>query len=148
MVNLLQPGVDFPVTLETAVADVSSVSTGTFSLAEFITHVFPTSIADAMVEERNPTDRGDLAVHGHRPAVARLRRPRKVTELMEQVAFLMLKITGYVMMAAAPFAVFGAIAYTVSLQGLGVIVDYSRLVGTFFLALFILWAAAHRGGLS
>jgi uncharacterized protein (DUF697 family) len=49
MVNLLKPGVNFPVTLETAVADASTVSTGTFSLQEFITHVFPTSIADAMV---------------------------------------------------------------------------------------------------
>jgi Na+/H+-dicarboxylate symporter len=62
-----------------------------------------------------------------------------VTDLLEQVAFLMLKVTGYVM-AAAPFAVFGAIAYTVSLQGLGVIADYGRLVGFFFLALLILWA--------
>ena len=67
------------------------------------------------------------------------------TELMEQVAFLMLKVTGYVM-AAAPFAVFGAIAYTVSLQGLGVLVDYSRLVGSFFLALFILWAVLIAAG--
>ena len=34
LVNLFKPGVGFPVTLETAVADVSTVSTGTFSLAE------------------------------------------------------------------------------------------------------------------
>ena len=137
LVNLLKPGVNFPVTLQTAVADVSSVSTGTFSLSEFLTHVFPTSIADAMA--RNEILQivvvslflgMALQSLGHKTA--------RVTEIMEQVAFLMLKVTGYVM-AAAPLAVFGALAYTVSLQGLGVIADYGRLVGTFFIALFILW---------
>jgi Na+/H+-dicarboxylate symporter len=64
---------------------------------------------------------------------------------MEQVAFVMLKVTGYVM-ALAPLAVFGAIATTVSLQGLGVIGDYGRLVGTFFLALFVLWAILIAAG--
>ena len=144
MVNVLQPGVNFPVTLETAVADTSTVSTGTFSLAEFITHVFPTSIADAMV--RNEILQ--IVVISLFLGVALQSmgaKTAKVTELMEQIAFLMLKVTGYVMMAA-PFAVFGAIAYTVSLQGLGVIADYGRLVGSFFLALFVLWAVLIAAG--
>jgi Na+/H+-dicarboxylate symporter len=137
MVNLLKPGVDFPVTLETAVADVSSVSTGTFSLAEFITHVFPTSIVDAMA--RNEILQIVVISLFMGIALQSLgQKTAKVTEILEQGAFLMLKITGYVMMAA-PLAVFGALAYTVSLQGLGVIADYGRLVGTFFFALFVLW---------
>jgi Na+/H+-dicarboxylate symporter len=138
MVNLFKPGVNFPVTLETAVADVSSVSTGAFSLAEFITHVFPTSIVDAMA--RNEILQIVVISLFLGVALQSLgQKTARVTDLLEQGAFLMLKITGYVM-AAAPFAVFGAIAYTVSLQGLGVIADYGRLVGTFFLALFVLWA--------
>lgn len=144
LVNIFQPGVNFPVTLDSAVADASTVATGNFSLQEFITHVFPTSIADAMV--RNEILQIvvislflGVALQALGPKTA------KVTDLMEQVAFLMLKVTGYVM-AAAPFAVFGAIAYTVSLQGLGVIADYGRLVGTFFLALFILWAVLIAAG--
>jgi Na+/H+-dicarboxylate symporter len=137
MVNLLKPGVDFPVTLETAVADVSSVSTGNFSLAEFITHVFPTSIVDAMA--RNEILQIVVISLFLGVALQSLgQKAGKVTELLEQGAFLMLKVTGYVMMAA-PLAVFGALAYTVSLQGIGVIGDYGRLVGTFFLALFVLW---------
>ena len=137
MVNLLQPGVNFPVTLETAVADTSTVSTATFSLQEFITHVFPTSIVDAMAKNEIL----QIVVISLFLGIALQslgQKTGKVTELMEQVAFVMLKVTGYVM-AAAPMAVFGALAYTVSLQGLEVIVDYSRLVGTFFLALFVLW---------
>ncbi len=144
MVNIFQPGVNFPVTLDTAVADASTVSTGTFSLQEFITHVFPTSIADAMVKNEIL----QIVVVSLFLGVALQalgQRTARVTELLEQVAFLMLKVTGYVM-ATAPFAVFGAIAYTVSLQGLEVIADYSRLVGTFFLALFILWAVLIGAG--
>ena len=138
LVNFFKPGVNFPVTLESAVADVSTVSTGNFSLQEFITHVFPTSIVDAMA--RNEILQIVVISLFLGIALQSLgQKTGKVTELMEQVAFLMLKVTGYVM-AAAPLAVFGALAYTVSLQGLGVIADYSRLVGTFFLALFILWA--------
>ena len=138
LVNLFKPGVGFPVTLETAVADVSTVSTGTFSLAEFITHVFPTSIADAMAKNEI-LQIVVISLFMGMALQALGQRTAKVTEILEQVAFLMLKVTGYVM-AAAPFAVFGAIAYTVSLQGLGVIADYGRLVGFFFLALFILWS--------
>jgi Na+/H+-dicarboxylate symporter len=138
MVNIFKPGVNFPVTLETAVADVSTVSTGSFSLAEFITHVFPTSIVDAMA--RNEILQIVVISLFMGIALQSLgQKTAKVTDLLEQGAFLMLKITGYVM-AVAPLAVFGAIAYTVSLQGLGVIADYGRLVGTFFLALFVLWA--------
>ncbi len=137
MVNLLKPGVDFPVTLDTAVADVSTVSAGNFSLAEFITHVFPTSIVDAMA--RNEILQIVVISLFLGVALQSLgQKTAKVTEILEQGAFLMLKVTGYVMMAA-PLAVFGALAYTVSLQGIGVIGDYGRLVGTFFLALFVLW---------
>ena len=138
MVNALKPGVNFPVTLESAVADVTSVATGNFSLAEFITHVFPTSIVDAMA--RNEILQIVVISLFLGIALQSLgKKTERVTEIMEQVAFLMLKVTGYVM-AAAPLAVFGALAYTVSLQGLGVIADYGRLVGTFFIALFMLWA--------
>ena len=69
----------------------------------------------------------------------------KVTELLEQGAFLMLKVTGYVM-AAAPLAVFGALAAAIGTNGVEVIVDYGRLVGTFFLALFVLWALLITAG--
>jgi Na+/H+-dicarboxylate symporter len=138
LVNLFKPGVNFPVTLEAAVADVSTVATSNFSLAEFITHVFPTSIVDAMA--RNEILQIVVISLFLGVALQSLgKKTERVTEIMEQVAFLMLKVTGYVM-AAAPLAVFGALAYTVSLQGLGVIADYGRLAGTFFLALFVLWA--------
>jgi Na+/H+-dicarboxylate symporter len=66
-------------------------------------------------------------------------RAAKVTELLEQIGFVMLKVTGYVMLLA-PLAVFGGMATAIATNGLEIIIDYGRLVGSFFFALFILWA--------
>lgn len=138
IVNLLQPGVDFPISLDSVKAGAATVGTASFSLKEFITHVFPTSIIDAMA--RNEVLQIVVASLFIGIALQSLgKKTAKVTELLEQLAFLMLKVTGYVM-AFAPAAVFAALAAVIATQGLEVIIDYGRLVGTFFIALFILWA--------
>jgi Na+/H+-dicarboxylate symporter len=49
-------------------------------------------------------------------------------------------------MATAPLAVFAALAVVICTQGLGVIADYGRLVGSFFIALFILWGLLTLAG--
>jgi Na+/H+-dicarboxylate symporter len=144
MVNIFKPGVDFPITLESVGANASTVATANFSLQEFITHVFPTSIIDAMA--RNEVLQIVVASLFLGIALSALGpKTAKVTELLEQGAFLMLKVTGYVM-AVAPLAVFGALAAAIGTNGLGVVVDYGRLVGTFFLALFVLWALLITAG--
>jgi Na+/H+-dicarboxylate symporter len=137
MVNLLAPGKGFDPSLAASMAP-PTLATGAFSLKDFITHVFPTSIIDAMA--RNEILQIVVfsvflgaALQALGPKAA------KVTDLLEQGAFVMLKITGYVM-AAAPAAVFAALAVVIATQGLGVIADYGRLVGSFFVALFALWA--------
>ncbi|MBY0448714.1 MAG: cation:dicarboxylase symporter family transporter [Hyphomonadaceae bacterium] len=50
----------------------------------------------------------------------------------------MLKITGYVMLAA-PIAVFAAIAATVGKSGLGVLVTYGKFMAGFYASLGVLW---------
>jgi Na+/H+-dicarboxylate symporter len=144
MVNIFKPGVDFPISLDSVGAGASTVATANFSLQEFITHVFPTSIIDAMA--RNEVLQIVVASLFLGIALSALGpKTAKVTELLEQGAFLMLKVTGYVMMVA-PLAVFGALAASIGTNGLGVIADYGRLVGTFFLALFVLWALLITAG--
>jgi Na+/H+-dicarboxylate symporter len=66
-------------------------------------------------------------------------RAPAVLALVEQVAAIMLKVTGYVMLAA-PIAVFGALASTIAKLGLGVVWVYGVFIGEFYLALAILWA--------
>jgi Na+/H+-dicarboxylate symporter len=144
MVNLFRPGVDFPITLESVGAAGATVAVANFSLQEFLTHVFPVSIIDAMA--RNEVLQIVVASLFLGIALSALGpKTAKVTELLEQGAFLMLKVTGYVM-ATAPLAVFGALAAAIGTNGLAVIVDYGRLVGTFFLALFVLWALLITAG--
>ena len=59
--------------------------------------------------------------------------------LVEQIAAIMLKVTGYVM-TTAPFAIFAALAATIATQGLEILGTYARFVGGFYLSLGILWS--------
>ena len=61
-----------------------------------------------------------------------------VTALVDQIANIMLKVTGYVM-KTAPLAIFAALAATISTQGLGVLVDYAKFVLGFYASLGVLW---------
>ncbi|MDZ4762280.1 MAG: dicarboxylate/amino acid:cation symporter [Alphaproteobacteria bacterium] len=142
MVNLLQPGVGF----DTGLAEGQNVqlATGAFTLSEFLTHVFPTSILDAMA--RNEVLQIVVFSLFLGVALAALgEKTAKVTDLLEQGAFVMLKVTGYVM-AVAPVAVFAAVAVVISTRGLGVLGDYGKLVGSFFLALLVLWSILIAAG--
>jgi Na+/H+-dicarboxylate symporter len=51
----------------------------------------------------------------------------------------MIKLTGYVM-KAAPLAVFAAISSVVAEKGLSVLITYGKFMGSFYIALFVLWA--------
>jgi hypothetical protein len=56
----------------------------------------------------------------------------------EQIAAVMLKITGYVMVLA-PLVVFAALASTVATSGLGIVVVYAKFIGGFYFSLGLLW---------
>ncbi|HLY79274.1 MAG TPA: dicarboxylate/amino acid:cation symporter, partial [Caulobacteraceae bacterium] len=58
---------------------------------------------------------------------------------VEQIASIMLKVTGYVM-KTAPLAIFAALAATIATQGIGVLGTYAKFVGGFYLSLGVLWA--------
>ncbi len=65
-------------------------------------------------------------------------RGKQLVAVADQVAHVMLKITGYVMQVA-PLAVFAAVAATVTTQGLGILVTYGKFIGGFYLCLVVLW---------
>jgi Na+/H+-dicarboxylate symporter len=73
-------------------------------------------------------------------AIASVGEPaRGVLRAVDQLVLIMLKITGYVMMAA-PVAVFAALASTVATQGLGILATYGKFIGGFYASLALLWA--------
>ena len=57
----------------------------------------------------------------------------------------MFRITDYVM-SFAPIAVFAAIASAVTVEGLGLLYDYGKLIGLFYVALAVLWAILFFAG--
>jgi Na+/H+-dicarboxylate symporter len=136
MVHLLQPGSGLSLPIPESPKGVVDVSK--FTLKEFVTHIFPKSIVEAMANNEILqivvfsvfVGTAISAIDDKAPAVL---------ALVEQIASIMLKVTGYVM-KTAPFAIFAALAATIATQGIGVLATYAKFVGGFYLSLGVLWA--------
>ena len=136
MVTLLAPGAALALPLPAGTA-ASGVETTHFSVKEFVGHLVPRSIAEAMASNEilqivvfSAFFGGALGALGE--------RGRGLVTVLEQLVQVMLRVTAYVMLAA-PFAVFAAIAATVAGRGLGILWTYGRFIGGFYLALAVLW---------
>ena len=136
MVNLLQPGVGLNLPLPDA-GTSTNLKVSSLTLKEFVSHLVPKSIVEAMAQNEILQIVVFSIFTG--VAVASLgERAKVVADFADQVAHVMLEITGYVM-KAAPLAVFAAIASTVTTQGLGVLVTYGKFIIQFYLSLGMLW---------
>src|ERR1700746_523506 len=102
MVNLLQPGDNFPGTLPDK-AQSTGLPVSAFSIEKFLTHLIPTSIADAMAQNEI-LQIVVFAVFFSVAMGALPGRSKRLLELIDDVAPIMLKVTAYVMLFA-PFAV-------------------------------------------
>ena len=137
MVQLLQPGSGMALAIP-EVAAGGTVDVAKFSLREFVTHLVPSSIIQAMANNEILQIVVFSVFVGTAVAAIDDRAPA-VLALVEQVASIMLKVTGYVM-KTAPLAIFAALAATIATQGLGVLVTYGKFVLGFYFSLGILWA--------
>ncbi|ATQ44387.1 dicarboxylate/amino acid:cation symporter [Caulobacter mirabilis] len=142
MVHILQPGVGLTLPIpETA---STGVDASKLTLQEFITHVFPSSIFDAMA--RNEILQIVVFSIFVGVAVASLDdKAPAILGLVEQMAAIMLKVTGYVM-KAAPLAIFAALAGTVTKYGLDILGIYAKFIGGFYLSLGVLWGLLALAG--
>ena len=138
MVHLLQPGSGLSLAPPDAAKAASAVDMSKFTLKAFITHLVPASIVEAMANNEILQIVVFSVFVGTAVASIDNRAPA-VLALVEQVAAIMLKITGYVM-RTAPLAIFAALASTVATQGLSILATYARFVGGFYLSLALLWA--------
>ncbi|PZQ59534.1 MAG: dicarboxylate/amino acid:cation symporter [Phenylobacterium zucineum] len=139
MVHLLQPGSGVSFATPDAGAATAAVDMSKFTLKDFITHVVPSSIVDAMAKNEILQIVVFSVFVGTAVSAVDDRAPQ-VLAVVEQVAQIMLKVTGYVM-KTAPLAIFAALASSVATKGVGVILTYAKFVGGFYLSLGILWAA-------
>ncbi|WP_448577956.1 dicarboxylate/amino acid:cation symporter [Thermaurantiacus sp.] len=131
-VSFFQPGVGLQLPLPPASAD-SGVSTEAFTFRRFMTELVPTSIFDALA--RNSILQVVVFSVFAGIALARMgEKGRVLQEGAEALMDLMLIVTGFVM-KVAPFAVFAAVAATISERGLGVVITYGKFMGGFYVAL-------------
>lgn len=135
IVHILEPGVglQLPIPEEGNAPQASALN-----LRDFVTHLVPTSIFDAMATNSILQIVVFSLFFG--VALAALGEQAKpVVDMAERVSHVMLRVTGYVM-NFAPLAVFAAIAATVTENGLDILVTYGKFIGGFYLGLVILWA--------
>jgi Na+/H+-dicarboxylate symporter len=135
LVQLFDPGAGLD--LHVAGQSTSVVDTSALTLKDFVTHLVPTSIVDAMARNEILQIVVFSVLFGM-ALVALGERAAAVLVLIEQIAAIMLKVTGYVV-ACAPVAVFASIAATVTTQGAGILLAYAKFIGSFYASLVVLW---------
>ena len=137
LVSFLQPGVGLNLPLPPASA-ASGVETAAFNLKDFITHLVPASIFDAMsTNEILPIVIFSIFFGVALTAVGERGKP--IVRGVESLVKVMLQVTDYVM-RCAPFAVFTAVASALAERGPQILASLGKFVGSFYLGLAILWA--------
>ena len=136
--NLFQPGAGLQLPMPDATAE-TGLAAAELNFRDFITHVFPTSIVDAMAGNEVLQILVFSLFFGFAVAALPSEMSKPLIRLVDAVASAMFKVTDMVM-KVAPFAVFAAIAAVVTVQGPGVLVDYGKFIGAFYLGLAALWA--------
>jgi Na+/H+-dicarboxylate symporter len=137
MVNIFKPGEAMNLPLPPSNID-TGIQKVALSLKDFISHIFPKSMVEAMATNEIL----QIVVFSLFFGVATAAIGEKgqiIITFFDSVAHVILKVTGYVM-NFAPFAVFGAMAAIVAKQGLGVLSTYATFIGEFYFTMLILWA--------
>lgn len=136
LVNIFKPGIAMNLPLPDVSEDTGISKTG-LSLKDFLYHVFPSSVIEAMAKNEILQIVVFSLFFG--VATAAIGETGKIViQFMDAVAHVILKVTGYVM-NLAPVAVFGAMAAIIAKQGLGILTTYSIFIGEFYFGLVVLW---------
>lgn len=139
LVNLFAPGAGLNLDVaQHATTAAVPVNTGDFSLKVFISHVFPRSIAEAMANNEILQIVVFSLFFGFALAGVNRAGYTKIVDCIDELAKVMFRITDYVM-SFAPVGVFAAIASAITTQGLGLLVDYGKLIAEFYLGIAVLW---------
>ena len=137
LVTVLHPGVGLNLAIPPATA-ASGVETAAFNLKDFVSHLVPASIFEAMsTNEILPIVIFSIFFGVALTAIGEKGKP--LVRGIESLVGVMLQVTNYVM-RFAPFAVFTAVASALAERGPQIIMTLGKFVGSFYLGLAILWA--------
>lgn len=133
---VFKPGDGFSTTISQNMLDTASVMAAENShnsFIEMIVNIVPASIIKAMAE-------GDLlqivvfSIFFALAICAVGEKAKPVLDCISSLSEVMFKFTHFVM-NFAPIGVFGAISYTIAESGLGVMVNYAKIIGSLYFAL-------------
>ncbi len=138
MVNYFEPGVG----MNLSIADVSGVEdvtgkTKSFSLQNFVEHIVPKSVFEAMATNEIL----QLVVFSIFFGIGLAGMGEKgapVIKALDVIANVVLKMVGYVMLTA-PLGVFGAISAVIATRGLDILLTYAKYFGAFLAGIAVLW---------
>jgi Na+/H+-dicarboxylate symporter len=133
VVQLFKPGL----ALSASASPAGPIPAAPLKVEDMLDHLIPSSIVQAMAGNEIL----QIVVFSVLFGVAAWSLGLKVRGLidaLDQFAAVMLKLTRYVM-ALAPLAIFTALAATVLTQGSGVMLAYAKYIGSFYVALILLW---------
>jgi proton glutamate symport protein len=136
LVNVFKPGEGLAIPIGGDTAQLAAMAATEQHAWDIFLHLFPTSVIDAMA-------RGDilqLVVFSSFFGIALAAvgpKGEPVLRLLESLAQVMFKFTGYVM-AFAPIGVFAAIAAVVGGKGLSILVTLGKLVALMYVGLALL----------
>lgn len=134
LVNLLKPGAALQLPLPDT---TTSIQGGDVGLKQFLHHLIPSSIVEAMAHNEML---GIVVFSGlFGVATAAIGEQGIVLmQLCEAAAQVILTITGYIM-RLAPVAVFGAMTASIAKQGPAILWTYLVFIGEFYGGLLVLW---------
>jgi Na+/H+-dicarboxylate symporter len=136
MVDILQPGVGIQIADQGT--NTANLATQAFSIENFIDHLVPTSLFKSLAD-------GEIlqivvfSVFAGVAIMAMGERGKPLLDLADGVAHMMLNITGYVM-KLAPIAVCASVASVITKSGPGILLNFAKFLGGFYLTLVVLWA--------
>jgi len=136
MVNLLQPGVGVELALPEIAAN-TGLNKNSLNLPEFVRHIFPTSIFDAMAKNEI-LQIVVFAVFFGVGAAGMGERANEFVRNLDMLSHIMLKITTAVM-RLAPIAVFSAVSSVIAANGLGILMTYGKFMLSFYASIAVLW---------
>ncbi|NHV26834.1 dicarboxylate/amino acid:cation symporter [Burkholderia sp. D-99] len=143
--TILQPGSHLSLPLPASDAALN-LKTGAFTLKDFVVHLVPKSIAEAMANNEILQIVVFSIFFG--TALSALGESgKRLTGVIDDLAQVMLKVTGAVMWFA-PVAVFAALASTITTQGLGILLTFAKFMASFYLALALLWGVLTLAGVT
>jgi len=139
LVNFFQPGAAIDLrNADTSAAKDLIGKTQEFSLPQFVEHVFPKSIFEAMATNEI-LQIVIFSVFFGVAAAAMGDYTKGLVKALDGVAHIILKMVGYVM-KFAPLGVFGAIAAVIATKGLEVFKFYGLYLMYFLIGIALLWA--------